>query len=493
MEFDFFGYFRQNKPDMPGVSKNIFHLLSSSVLQKAIAFVYFALIARWLGVEDTGSYFFALSWTLMFTTVTDMGLTPVLIREAAKDTAATEKYLNQVLALKIPLTALAVLFAVVGAWIFNISPETRSLVMLAAIVISLDAISIAFYGVLRAHHVLKYEGLGLIIGQSITMAIGLTALKLEAPIAFLILALIAGSAWNALSAAWIVRKRLGIRLRLSWDFDFAKSLMRMAIPFALAGLFVKVYTSADAVLLTHFKGEAAAGLYSVPYKLTFAFQFVPMAFTAAFYPAMSRAWVHDRRELGELFHKALWALVLIATPIAAGIMALAPELVNFVYGQDYMPAVIAVQLLILSLLPIFLDFPVGSLLNACDRQMTQTKLMGIATVISVLLNIILIPPYGLIGVVIASVVSHVILLLLGFHAVGKFLEWPKLKFGSSAVRASLAAALMYAAVVFSKKFVPFPVAVLVGLVTYPAAAFALGAVTVSDMKLLLGKLRAPSV
>ena len=70
---------------MSGVAKNIFHLLGSSVLQKAIAFVYFALIARWAGVEDTGAYFFALSWTLMFTTITDMGLTPVLIRESAKE------------------------------------------------------------------------------------------------------------------------------------------------------------------------------------------------------------------------------------------------------------------------------------------------------------------------------------------------------------------------------------------------------------------------
>jgi O-antigen/teichoic acid export membrane protein len=478
---------------MPGVAKNIFHLLSSSVLQKAIAFVYFALIARWAGVEDTGAYFFALSWTLMFTTITDLGLTPVLIREVAKDKAQTEKYLNQTLALKLPLTAVAVLAAVVGAWLFHISPETRVLVELAAAVISLDAISLTFYGILRAHHVLKYEGLGLIAGQTITMIIGLTSLKMGAPLALLVVALIAGSSWNALASMWIVRKRLGIRVRLTWDWSFAKKILRMAIPFALAGAFVKVYTSADAVLLTQFKGEAAAGLYSVPYKLTFAFQFVPMAFTAAFYPAMSRAYAADKHELGDLFYKALWALMLIAAPIAAGIMALAPELVDFVYGKDYLPAVLAVQLLILCAVPIFLDFPIGSLLNASDRQMTQTKLMGMATVISVILNIILIPMYGLIGVVIASLVSHTALLIAGFIAVGKFLEWPKLKFLGVVLRASLAAGVMGAGVMLAKSHVPFPLAVLVGVALYPAAAFASRAVTVADLKELLGSVRAPSV
>ena len=477
---------------MPGVATNIFHLLTSSVLQKAIAFVYFALIARWAGVEDTGAYFFALSWTLMFTTITDMGLTPVLIREAAKDTAATEKYLNQTLALKLPLTAVAVLAAIVGAWLFRIAPETRVMVMLAAIVISLDAISLTFYGVLRAHHVLKYEGLGLIVGQTATMLIGLVSLKMGAPMAFLVVALVAGSLWNALASFWIVRTRLKIRVRPSWDRAFAWKLFRMALPFALAGAFVKIYTNADAVMLTQFKGEAAAGLYSVPYKLTFAFQFVPMAFTAAFYPAMSRAYAADRRALGDLLYKALWALMLIAAPIAAGIAALAPELVMFVYGKDYMPSVIAVQLLILSVIPIFLDFPIGSLLNASDRQMTQTKLMGMATVISVVLNLALIPTYGLIGVVIASIVSHVALLIGGFIAVGKFLEWPKLRFLGLAVRASLAAALMGAGVVFAKGYVPFPLAVLLGMALYPAAAFALRAVTVRDLKDLLSSVRKPA-
>jgi len=477
---------------MPGVATNIFHLLTSSVLQKAIAFVYFALIARWAGVEDTGSYFFALSWTLMFTTITDMGLTPVLIREAAKDKTQTEKYLNQTLALKLPLTAVAVLAAVVGAWLFHISPETRVLVMLAAVVISLDAISLTFYGVLRAHHVLKYEGLGLIVGQTLTMIIGLASLKLGAPLGVLIVALIAGSLWNALASAWIVRKRLGIRLRLSWDWSFAKKLLRMAVPFALAGAFVKVYTNADAVMLTHFRGEAAAGLYSVPYKLTFAFQFVPMAFTAAFYPAMSRAYAADKRELGDLLYKALWALMLIAAPIAAGIMALAPELVRFVYGADYAPAIVALQLLIISIVPIFLDFPIGSLLNASDRQMTQTKLMGMATVISVALNLALIPAYGLTGVVIASIVSHAALLIGGFVAVGRFLEWPALKFLGLAIRAALAAALMGGGVILAKGYVPFPVAVLAGVALYPLAAFALRAVTVRDLKELLSSVRRPA-
>lgn len=477
---------------MTGVAKNIFHLLTSSVLQKAIAFVYFALIARWAGVEHTGAYFFALSWTLMFTTITDMGLTPVLIRESAKEHSTAERYLNQVLSIKLPLTALAVLAAIVGAWLFHIEPVTRTMVMLAAIVISLDAISLTFYGVLRGHHVLKYEGLGLVIGQSLTMLIGLTALKLHMPLWVLVVALIAGSSWNALMSWWVVSRKLQIRVRPSWNKAFAWSILKTAFPFAMAGFFVKIYTSADAVLLTHFHGETAAGLYSVPYKLTFAFQFVPMTFTAAFYPAMSRAWAQDKLALGDLLYKALWSLMLIVAPIVAGIAALAPELVRFVYGPDYLPSVMAVETLILALVPIFLDFPIGSLLNASDRQLTQTKLMAMATVVSLGLNLALIPKFSLVGVVIASVVSHTVLIVGGFLAIERFLEWPGQKFLKVAVRTSLAAAVMAGIVVLVKPYLPLPVTVLLGIATYPAAAFALGAVSAADLKALVNGVLKPS-
>jgi O-antigen/teichoic acid export membrane protein len=206
---------------------------------------------------------------------------------------------------------------------------------------------------------------------------------------------------------------------------------------------------------------------------------------------MSRAWAADRKALGDLFSTALWALMLIAAPIAAGIAALAPELVDFVYGKDYLPSVLAVQLLILCVLPVFLDFPIGSLLNATDRQMTQTKLMGMATVVSVALNLALIPSFGLLGVVVASLVSHVALLVGGFIAVGKFLEWPALAFLGLAARASLAAGTMYVGVVLAKAYVPFPVAILVGAALYPAAAFVLRAVTVADLKDLLRSVRKP--
>lgn len=472
-----------------GTARNIFDLLSSSVLQKVLAFVYFTLIARFAGVRDTGTYFFALSWVLMFSIVTDLGLTSVLIRESAKDHERARRYLNQVLTIKLPLILLGVLAAVVGVRLAGYPPEQRALVGAVSAVLALDAISLTFYGVLRGHRVLKYEGVGLVAGQSLTLVIGVAAILLKQPIWWLAVALVAGSAWNAAASWWIVRTRLDIRPRLGWNRALVRDLFRAAWPFALAGAFVKVYTNADAVLLTRIAGVEAAGLYSVPYKLTFAFQFIPMGFTAAFYPAMSRAYAREPERLGELLSASLRALALIAAPIVAGISALAPEIVRIVYGGDYAASALPLQLLIIALIPIFLDFPIGSLLNATDRQATQTALMGAATAISLAMNLLLIPSYGLMGVVAASLVSHAVLLFGGFVAVGRFLDWGARAFLDSAVRVALAAGTMGLIVAGTKSILPLPAAILLGAVSYPALAFLTGAVAMKDLRDLRERLK----
>jgi O-antigen/teichoic acid export membrane protein len=467
---------------MPGVARNTATLLVASILQKVIAFVYFALIARWAGVADTGTYFFAASWTLMFSIVTDCGLTSVLIRDSARDHAQAKRTLDQVLTLKIPLVAAAALLTVLIAYAVGTSGEALRMVALGAGVLALDAISLTFYGVLRGHHVLKYEGIGLIIGQTFTLAVGVWALRNSAPLSWLMLALMAGSAWNAVASYWVVRKRLGIVPSFAWDKAHALSLVKAAVPFALAGAFVKVYTNADAVLLTRMAGKEAAGLYSVPYKLTFAFQFIPMALSAALFPAMSRVYAEDRARLGELLHKGLWALALVVAPIVAGIAALGPEIVEFVYGFDYLASVGALRLLIFTLVFIFLDFPIGSLLNATDRQATQTRLMGMATLISVALNVLLIPRWGVFGVAAASLVSHAALFLGGAWAAREVVQWPAMQVAGQLVRIALAAGGMAAAVLAAKAYLPLFAVIAFGGLAYAALAFLLGAVRTSDVR-----------
>lgn len=469
-----------------GIGRNTVTLLSASVVQKATAFVYFALIARWAGVEDTGKYFFALSWTLLFSVLTDMGLTPVLIREAAKSPDRAKRYLSQVVSLKIPLTAVAMCIVIGGVHLMGYPPVTIQMVTLAALVLALDAVSLTFYGFLRGHHMLKYEALGLVLSQGITFGVGVWTLKTGQPIQYLILALVSGSAYNAMQSVFFTWKRLGIFPSIVWDKAFAKSLLKAAFPFALAGAFVKVYNSVDAVLLSKFIGDEATGLYSVPFKLTFAFQFIPMAFTAALYPAMSRYHASDPDRLGIVLYKGMRYLSLVVFPLVVGAVVLGKDIIFAIYGPEYGASVIALQILIITLVAVFLDFPLGSMLNATGRQMTQTKLMGLAMVVSVVMNLVLIPRFSFMGAVWASLVSHFVLFVGGIIAVNRFLKWPFGRFVRDTVVISGVAAAMGAAVLLIRPHVPLPIAIAFGAAVYAVLGFGTRMITVDEVMKLFG-------
>ena len=105
------------------------------------------------------------------------------------------------------------------------------------------------------------------------------------------------------------------------------------------------------------------------------------------------------------FKKAMWYMMVIVIPIVFGVWLIADEAV-LLAGLEYATATPVLQLLIFGLIPIFLDFPVGSLLNAANRQTTKTAIIGLTMIISVVMNIILVPRIGLMGAATSAIVSY---------------------------------------------------------------------------------------
>ena len=415
--------------NMSRLAKNTAFLTLASVGQKLVAFVYFALIARIVGVENTGVYFLALSITTMVGVLADFGLTPVLIREVAKHPKKQQSLLSSVIGLKLGLSILAAAVVVALSFALGYDSTTRLLMYAAIAVMVLDTFHLTFYGMFRGRHDLRFESLGIVVGQLVTLAVGLSTLIIAPNLLFLILALLAGSLWNTLYAGYQLHKARIRPFLPSWDGSTAKKLLKIALPFALAAIFVKIYSTVDSILLEQYLGSEAVGFYSIAYKLTYAFQFLPMAFMAALYPTFSSLIKAGKREeLGRTFEQGLWYMALIAVPVTLGVASVADLVVPLIYGTNYLASVLPLQVLIFALLLIFLDFPIGALLNADDRQVTKTAIMGGTMVINVTANVFLIPVLGILGASVSALLGFVWLLGAGFVAIRKtlVLNWTSL-------------------------------------------------------------------
>src|SRR3989338_2929446 len=85
------------------IAKNTAYMTVASIVQKIISFAYFTIVARSIGVEGTGKYFFALSFTTLFVVFVDFGLTNVFVREAARFPDRLKLFLGNILCMKLLL------------------------------------------------------------------------------------------------------------------------------------------------------------------------------------------------------------------------------------------------------------------------------------------------------------------------------------------------------------------------------------------------------
>ena len=97
-------------PKIHNIAKNTSYLTLALVLQKIISFTYFAILARYLGPHSLGQYYFALSFTTIFSILIDLGFANALTREIAKTASTAGKYLSNIMTLKIFLSIFTLKF-----------------------------------------------------------------------------------------------------------------------------------------------------------------------------------------------------------------------------------------------------------------------------------------------------------------------------------------------------------------------------------------------
>ncbi len=395
---------------MPGIAQNTSYLASAYTVQKVLAFFYFVALARFLGPAGVGQYVYALSFATLLSVFLDFGLRQVLIRAVAQGEATTRSLLRRLWW----WTAVSGLVVLVGI-VFLMGPkfgESRGLsVLVATIAMLLDAVTLTLWALFRGKQNLWYEARSFIAQYAVVVALG------------------SWLAWQGFSVVWVVGAvlvasfvHLGLAVAavlrsekllppgetvLTW-----RQALKSGFPFLLAAIFSRGYGYLDVVLLTHLIDERAAGLYSAGGKIYTALQFIPGSLAAALYPAMSEKST-DESALQRIFERAMWFLYLVAVPLMVGLLTLGRPFMLLLYGQKFLASVPVIQVLALVFFFAWMGFVYNALLNATHRQSIATINMGIALVVSVAANLVLIPRFEVMGPAVAVVLSQGVLFVLG--------------------------------------------------------------------------------
>ncbi len=442
-------------------------------------------------VGDLGKYTYALGFTTMFSVFTDLGLTQALIRESAKFKEKADKYLSGVISAKIVFSFVVYLLIVLTINLLGYPQITKNLVYISGLIMIFDQLAVTFWGAFRGRRNLKYEAIGIVINQLIIVISGLIILYLQMPLIYLMLPFLAASAFTVVFAYVAVRKVLDFKLRLAWRGDLLKILFIVGWPFALIAIFSKIYGYIDSVILSKLMGDTAVAIYNVAMKIPFALQFVPAALAAAIFPAFSHLFISDKIQLKRTFDRGMMFLTIISVPIGAGVAVLAKPVLLSLYTDKYLESVLPLQILMAGIIFVFLNFPLGSLLNGCDKQVTNAKLVGGTMIINIILNAFFIPAWSYVGAASAFLISHFTLFIMSLWVARKIIPYSKrylLKiFFKSIFSAGLMVVVIYGLLIWYDW--NFMVLILLGALVYALSLYIIKGYTKEDLQYFITLLR----
>jgi O-antigen/teichoic acid export membrane protein len=170
-----------------------------------------------------------------------------------------------------------------------------------------------------------------------------------------------------------------------------------------------VWRRSELLFLGIDSSDAQIAYYSIAYAAVTALALVPQSLAFAAAPAFANlvgAEAGERLTVG--VRRAMRLMLLLAIPITAGTVVLAPRVVDVVYGHRYSSAANLLQLLLI----LFPLTPLASLatvvLNATNQLRLQMAIAAVAAVADVTCAAILVPRWDATGAVVANLVGQLL-------------------------------------------------------------------------------------
>jgi PST family polysaccharide transporter len=398
-----------------GLRADAFWQLMERGTRLALGFAMSLLIARQLGPGSFGIYSFAVSLVALFAFLGQAGLEAILLRELVRDPGGTRANMSSSLLLRLAGAVLAGIAAVALA-IATASGELASAPLLVMI-LSFSGVMQAGWIVepwLQVHDEFRRAALAKIAAYAVAAALRLAALATDQPLVFLALATVSESALCAL-LLWLaaLRRRGGGPGRLSWpDPKHLRQMARLVAPMLLSALTVALYSRLDVFMLGVMIGPEAAGLYSAATLVSEGFYLLPTAVMAAAAPRLARLYVADHNAFAASLARLVRLLSTAGLLIVGGTLLAAPFVVPLLFGQDYAPADVILRIHIWSTWMVFVSTACDSWYVNRDLRHLYLAKTGLAALLNLVLNLLLIPYWQGVGAALATVLSY------GMSAIG---------------------------------------------------------------------------
>lgn len=384
-------------------------MLISTVLRFFNAVLLLVVLARFWGPETFGIFMYPFTLAGIIVILVDYGFNLQLVRDVGKNSQDVHRLICQAINIKTFLTAIVILAGLPFIIFLKAIEGYRLLLVLLLFSNILNSYGLVFN--------LSFRGLGLFDKEVIVtfwltiitfIIIGSLILFGEGP-EIIAWALVITRAFF-MGHSWVVYRQVVGKDK----FIFAHlrpilTALKKGAPFAAHVALGTLYFSVDTVIIQHLLGPQSVGIYQAGLRVMLGGLIFADVLGNVYLSGIARESVNR----GTLVHVAtrMTRHFLMVASLGFVCMIAFPDLVvKLIYGSSgYSKVIPLLPLFGVVLLLRFMGASYGIVLTVDDKQGVRTMGAGLSVIVSVALNLILIPVFALRGALFASIITHIFL------------------------------------------------------------------------------------
>jgi O-antigen/teichoic acid export membrane protein len=477
--------------DIDPVQRQSLLSFGSLLAVSGIGYVATFYFAHYLGPAVLGAYFLFLAYYGIFDLIGDGGLGGAAVKRISEGTAQNE-YFTAFVILRLLLLGLSVVtFILISPFLAGLEKDGLLYWLILALVAgSLAGITgINLYGTAQVG-IMQVSNL---FNTLVKNLVQILAVFIGFGLGGLVAGLIAG-----MIAATVINLRF-IRLGLSQcDRSHFAGLFSFSVWIFLSSGGLLIFTYADTILIGLFMTETDVGIYRVAFQLTSVASFLVVAFHTVLYPHISRWHAENQLTLIEYsLRRAFTYSLFLAIPVIAGGILLSEKLLYFLYGAAFTSGSPVLVILLFAQIGNIFMFLLTMCLNAMDMPRKTFYCTVFSAALNIVLNILLIPLFGIAGAAVATLVTMSVNAVLAYALLKSFIH---IRIERGAVTHLVVSAFImagflsvYLYVLPVRDFIGLAVVLALGAVIYFASVLLIDRTIRNDLKALLETMRIPGM
>jgi stage V sporulation protein B len=415
---------------------NLFWGLAISTVISAVGVI---IVARLLSPSEYGMVAVALTAPNLIQIFRDWGIDTAMVRYAAhynsEDKLANVKSILIAglffeIVLGLSLTVLSFLLSGLLATDVFERPDIKPLIQIASLSIFagalLTAAQSAFTGVER----MGLNSLTMILQSCLTTVLMTLLILLGLDTYGAILGTTIAALTTGLVSILILlklyknlQKPNGDRLKIAENI---KTMFKYGLPLSLSAIISGFLTQFYQFLIAIYATDLMIGNYSVATNFVVLIAFFSTPISTMLFPAFSKLDSQKEKEtLRNVFKFSVKYGAFLVVPAATAVITLSQPAVSTIFGEEYSYAPLFLSMFTISYLySAFGNLSVGNLINSQGKTKVNLLLTLVTSAIGFPLSLIMIPRFGIIGLIVTSLIAGIPSLILG-------LRWVKTNFGAT--------------------------------------------------------------